>query len=234
MFDIHAMKNEVSNYNIIPRRIRSLAIMVALTIIAGGLVRQSAAQEPSPRIKVEAAPQVKVDLSSLDKLDEQLSLLDKMDFSYLDKMDFSYLDKMDFSYLDKMDFSYLDKMDFPSFDKFEKFSSFGKLEKLAQGKGVGLGVGRGVGSGSRSDQAADDDPCEFKIAVLQALIQNDLQRGLSVATEWLKPGSPQTVRCKQAALSLLARHGGKAAIPVILGFARNEPDPKLRVKAISV
>src|SRR5207237_5883966 len=110
MFDIYAMKNEANNYKAFPR-ILSLAILVALTILAGGLVRQSAAQEPSPRIKVETSPQVKVeispqvkvdlspqvkvDLSSLDKLDEQLSLLDKMDFSSLDKLDLKFLDKMD-------------------------------------------------------------------------------------------------------------------------------------------
>src|SRR4030095_4521579 len=82
--------------------------------------------------------------------------------------------------------------------------------------------------------AADDDPCEFKIVVLQALFQSDVQRGISAASEWLAAGSTQTVRCKSAALSLLARNGGKSVTPVILGIARNEPDKKLRVKAISV
>ena len=53
--------------------------------------------------------------------------------------------------------------------------------------------------------ADDDDPCEFKIVVLQALFQTDLQRGIMAATEWLKPGSTQTVRCKGAALTLLGR-----------------------------
>ena len=79
----------------------------------------------------------------------------------------------------------------------------------------------------------DDDPCEFKIVVLQALFQTDLQRGIVAATEWLKPGSTQTVRCKSAALTLLGRNGGKAVTPVILGVARNEPDLKLRARAIS-
>ena len=79
----------------------------------------------------------------------------------------------------------------------------------------------------------DDDPCEFKIVVLQALFQTDLQRGIVAATEWLKPGSNQTVRCKSAALSLLGRNGGKAVTPVILGVARNETDLKLRARAIS-
>jgi len=81
--------------------------------------------------------------------------------------------------------------------------------------------------------AADDDPCEFKIVVLQALFQTDVQRGIVVASDWLKPGSTQTLRCKGAALSLLGRNGGKAVTPVILGVARNEPDLKLRARAIS-
>ena len=80
---------------------------------------------------------------------------------------------------------------------------------------------------------SDDDPCEFKIVVLQALFQTDLQRGIMAATDWLKPGSNQTARCKSAALTLLGRHGGKAATPVILGVARNEADHKLRARAIA-
>jgi tetratricopeptide (TPR) repeat protein len=79
----------------------------------------------------------------------------------------------------------------------------------------------------------DDDPCEFKIVVLQALFQTDLQRGIIAATDWLKSGSNQTVRCKSAALTLLGRHAGKTATPVILGVARSEPDLKLRARAIS-
>jgi HEAT repeat protein len=111
----------------------------------------------------------------------------------------------------------------------------------APGVGGGKGVGvnpvfrvRSARTGGVDDQSADDDPCEFKIVVLQALIQNDPPRGIAVATDWLKTGSTQTVRCKGAALTLLARHAGKAATPVILNVARNETDPKLRAKAISV
>jgi HEAT repeat protein/ElaB/YqjD/DUF883 family membrane-anchored ribosome-binding protein len=102
------------------------------------------------------------------------------------------------------------------------------------GVGAGIGMGMGIGVGGPNGSQNDDDPCEFKIVVLQALIQSDLQRGLAAATDWLKPGSTQTQRCKGAALTLLARHGGKAATPTILGVARNEADPKLRAKAISV
>src|ERR1043165_3918261 len=57
-----------------------------------------------------------------------------------------------------------------------------------------------------NNSADDDDPCEFKIVALQALFQTDLQRGIMAATEWLKPGSTQTVRCKGAALTLLGRN----------------------------
>ena len=60
-----------------------------------------------------------------------------------------------------------------------------------------------------------------------------VQRGIMAATEWLKPGSTQTVRCKGAALTLLGRNGGKSVTPVILGVARSEPDLKLRARAIS-
>ena len=91
-----------------------------------------------------------------------------------------------------------------------------------------------IGFDTNFPAGSDDDPCEFKIVVLQALFQTDLQRGIMAATDWLKPGSNQTARCKSAALTLLGRNGGKAATPVILGVARNEPDLKLRARAISV
>jgi HEAT repeat protein/TolA-binding protein len=79
-----------------------------------------------------------------------------------------------------------------------------------------------------------DDPSEFKIVVLQELFEADPQRGIAVATEWLKAGSTQTVSCRRAALTLLARHGGKAAIPIIMESAKNDPELKVRTRAISV
>ena len=108
------------------------------------------------------------------------------------------------------------------------------IAPIAPGQGVGIGVGGTtiyVDEFGRSNN--DDDPCEFKIVVLQALFQTDVQRGIVTASEWLKPGSTQTVRCKSAALTLLGRHGGKSVTPVILGVARSEPDLKLRARAIS-
>lgn len=82
--------------------------------------------------------------------------------------------------------------------------------------------------------AADDDPSEFKIVVLQALFESDPQRGIAVATEWVKPNSGQTVTCKRAALTLLARHGGKAVTPILLEVARGNDDLKVRTRAISL
>lgn len=109
-------------------------------------------------------------------------------------------------------------------------------QSLNIAEGIGIGGGNGVGWAyeiSTDDDDNSNDPCEFKIVVLQALFQTDLQRGIMAATDWLKPGSTQTVRCKGAALTLLGRNGGKAVTPVILGVARNEADLKLRARAIS-
>jgi HEAT repeat protein len=109
-------------------------------------------------------------------------------------------------------------------------------QAIGVGEGVGLGVGNGVTwtvDASNNDDDNNNDPCEFKIVVLQALFQTDPQRAIVAASDWLKPGSTQTVRCKGAALTLLGRNGGKAVTPVILGVARNETDLKLRARAIS-
>jgi hypothetical protein len=101
-----------------------------------------------------------------------------------------------------------------------------EIEGMATAGAIGFGP-------ADSDDDNSNDPCEFKIVVLQALFQTDVQRGIMAASEWLKPGSTQTVRCKSAALTLLGRNGGKTVTPVILGVARNETDLKLRARAIS-
>jgi HEAT repeat protein len=107
----------------------------------------------------------------------------------------------------------------------------GPVTIAAPGQSIGAGYAYSIDD--FGEPGSDDDPCEFKIVVLQALFQTDLQRGIMAATEWLKPGSTQTVRCKSAALTLLGRHGGKTVTPVILGVARSEPDLKLRARAIA-
>lgn len=75
---------------------------------------------------------------------------------------------------------------------------------------------------------ADD---EFVIIALQALCQNDRARCPSLVAETLR--SPKSARVKQTAILLLARYGGNEAVPTLIQLARNEPDAKLRMRAIS-
>jgi hypothetical protein len=102
------------------------------------------------------------------------------------------------------------------------------------GDGMGIGLGKGIGYAMAGEKLADDDPCEFKIVVLQALVESDPQRGLAFATDWLKPNSGQTPPCRRAALTVLARNGGKTALPTILDVAKGDPDIKVRTRAISL
>ena len=102
------------------------------------------------------------------------------------------------------------------------------LFKIGAGDGMGYGIGYG------REKLADDDPCEFKIVVLQALVESDPPRGIAAATDWLKPNSGQTPPCRRAALNVLARRGGKAATPIILAAAQNDPDLPTRVRAVSL
>jgi len=99
---------------------------------------------------------------------------------------------------------------------------------------IGVGNGMGYGVGFPGEKLADDDPCEFKIVVLQALVESDPQRGMAAANEWLRPNSGQTPSCRRAALRVLARNGGKTATPTILGVAQNDSDIKVRQTAISL
>jgi HEAT repeat protein len=102
------------------------------------------------------------------------------------------------------------------------------------GDGMGIGKGTGFGYAVAGERLADDDPCEFKIVVLQALFESDPQRGIAAATDWLKPNSGQAPPCKRAALRVLARNGGKTATPVILNVAQKDEDIKVRLTAISL
>ncbi len=109
------------------------------------------------------------------------------------------------------------------------FSKYPKSSWAREGRTLWVMV-----PGSTPPPAAADDTDDFKIAVLQALFQADVARGIAAATDFLKPGSTASVRLKGAALSLLAHNGGKQVIPIILGVATNEQDLRLRTRAISV
>jgi HEAT repeat protein len=107
-------------------------------------------------------------------------------------------------------------------------------DKMVYQIGNGMGIGMAKGYGVGGERLADDDPCEFKIVVLQALVESDPQRGIAAATDWLKPNSAQTPPCRRAALTVLARNGGKTAMPIIMSTAQSDPDLKVRSRAISL
>src|SRR6266404_6085702 len=232
--------NSRSNKHVSQRRMFWFAI--ALAVAVSGLGRSAAAQKPSPRAQKsvddaasrkrdeQAAPKARPEVLAYPSEETFESALEAVAFADEQLSKYSLAGNTINDVL--TNFQYTFKYQDPLWSDDLKGLFAPKIGGVGIGKGVGLGSGLGVIDGH--SQSADDDPCEFKIVVLQALIQNDPPRGIAVATDWLKPGSSQTVRCKGAALTLLARHAGKSATPVILGVARNETDLKLRTKAISV
>lgn len=76
--------------------------------------------------------------------------------------------------------------------------------------------------------------CELKIVALQSLFENSPERAMDYVRQVLAaPDATTRCRIKEAAISLLANHGGAQAAPVLLELARNQQaDPKLRRTAI--
>ena len=75
--------------------------------------------------------------------------------------------------------------------------------------------------------------CELKVVALQSLFENSPERALEYVRQVL--AAPPTPRCRlqEAAVSLLANHGGAQAMPVLLEIARNrQADSRLRRTAI--
>lgn len=238
------MKHRSNDNGVSQRRIPWFAIAIALTLALSGLGRFASAQQTTPRAQgTNDAASRKRDLVDDEKLFGVETKIDPSVFTFPDvKAVGSALFAA--SYTDPWKFSQLDSTVSALSAKYQDYDFDYKIKpafKAAEAFGIGGGVGSGVGAGfgalkakGGDDQAADNDPCEFKIEVLQALFRSDVARGTAVATDWLKPGSTQTVRCKGAALTLLSRNAGKSATPVILDVARNGGDIKLRAKAISV
>jgi HEAT repeat protein len=237
--------NKRSTKQVSQRRIFWSVIALALTLAFSGLGRSAAAQQPSPQAQKSAedaarrkgdligdelaAPKARPEVFAYPSEKTLEAVLDAA--AYADdqlsriKESTSMVNELLTNY--QYNFKYQEQIG----DDDAKTLFAPKIAGIGVGKGIGLGVDARMKKGS---QSADDDPCEFKIVVLQALFESDLQRGIAVANDWLKSGSSQTVRCKGAALTLLARHAGKSATPIILGVAKNETDLKLRTKAISV
>ena len=79
----------------------------------------------------------------------------------------------------------------------------------------------------------DTQNCELKIVALQSLFENSPERAMEYVRQVLASNDTPRCRIKEAALSLLANHGGAQAAPVLLEIARNQQaDPKLRRTAI--
>lgn len=72
---------------------------------------------------------------------------------------------------------------------------------------------------------------ELAIIALEALCRNEPPRCPEYVAETLR--APRSQRVKEAAVVLLGRHGGPAAVPTLIQMARSESDPKLRMRAIS-
>lgn len=68
-----------------------------------------------------------------------------------------------------------------------------------------------------------DDPNEaIKLIALQSLFQSDPERAMSVAVGFLNADSKTSLAIQDAALGLIARHGGENAWPALADTARNQ------------
>lgn len=77
------------------------------------------------------------------------------------------------------------------------------------------------------------DNCEIKMLALQSLFQADEDRAVQIVTDALKANTNPCQGFQAAALSMLGRHGGTRAYPILLDIARNNAaDLKLRLTAI--
>jgi HEAT repeat protein len=74
---------------------------------------------------------------------------------------------------------------------------------------------------------ADDD---LRIIALRALCENDKAGCSTRVNEVLR--SNNSPRVKEAAIILLGRYGGTEAVPALIQMSRNEPNEKLRMRAI--
>jgi HEAT repeat protein len=68
-----------------------------------------------------------------------------------------------------------------------------------------------------------DDPDEsLRLIALQSLFQADPERAMSVAIGFLSQDSKASATIQEAALGLIARHGGEKAWPILVDTARNQ------------
>lgn len=68
-----------------------------------------------------------------------------------------------------------------------------------------------------------DDPDEsLRLIALQSLFQADPERAMGVAADFLSQDSKASATIREAALGLIARHGGEKSWPFLLDTARNQ------------
>jgi HEAT repeat protein len=78
----------------------------------------------------------------------------------------------------------------------------------------------------------ENDPNdELRIIALKTLCENDRLGCSARVGEVLR--TSKSARVKEAAIILLGRYGGTEAVPSLIQMSRNEPDAKLRMRAIS-
>lgn len=78
----------------------------------------------------------------------------------------------------------------------------------------------------------ENDPNdELRILALRTLCENDRTSCPARAGEVLR--SSKSPRVKEAALIILGRYGGAEAVPALIQVSRNDPDEKLKMRAIS-
>ncbi|MFL6255785.1 MAG: HEAT repeat domain-containing protein [Pyrinomonadaceae bacterium] len=78
----------------------------------------------------------------------------------------------------------------------------------------------------------ESDPnVELKIIALKTLCENDRVGCSARVNDVLRTSN--SPRLKEAAIILLGRYGGTEAVPALIQMSRNEPDEKLRMRAIT-
>jgi Tetratricopeptide repeat/HEAT repeats len=85
-------------------------------------------------------------------------------------------------------------------------------------------IEREQGIRERGQRITDkDDPNEaLRLIALQSLFQADPERAMSLAVGFLSQDSKASATIQEAALSLIARHGGEKAWPALVDTARNQ------------
>ncbi len=81
-------------------------------------------------------------------------------------------------------------------------------------------------------EANDPSNDEAKLVALRNLFAANPEQAVALATNIFAPGSQASRSFKESTLTMLGRHGGRQAWPLLMDLARREPDSRLRQTAI--